>query len=302
MSNNANAQWVEITNQLTESPHALLVSGTNLFAGTDAGAFLSTDDGDSWTEINSGLEDAFNSSYFAVLSLVANGTNIFAGTEDGGVFLTTDNGSNWTAVNTGLESNGFYQYISSLAVSGTDIYAGTSAGVFLTTNDGAQWDSVSTNLSSPLVLSLAITGNKIFAGTEYGGISLSMNNGSSWESVTPFPLSGLSIESLAFNSTYLFAGGDGARRRPLSEMTASSGIIELGENANISVYPNPSNGKFMINSNGKINFVEIYNAMGEKVLQEQVFGEIDLSSSPKGIYSVKIKDGDKSYAKNIVVQ
>jgi len=37
-----------------------------------------------------------------VYSLAVNGSNLFAGTERGGVFLSTNNGTSWTAVNTGL--------------------------------------------------------------------------------------------------------------------------------------------------------------------------------------------------------
>ncbi|MBU1299414.1 MAG: T9SS type A sorting domain-containing protein, partial [Bacteroidetes bacterium] len=52
------------------------------------------------------------------------GTNLFAGTDGGGVFLSTNNGTSWTAVNTGLT----YTDVLSLAVSGTNLFAGTSGG------------------------------------------------------------------------------------------------------------------------------------------------------------------------------
>jgi hypothetical protein len=61
----------------------------------------------------------------------AGGTNLFAGTEGGGVFLSTNNGTSWTAVNTGLT----HTYVLSLAVSpatgeagGTNLFAGTEGG------------------------------------------------------------------------------------------------------------------------------------------------------------------------------
>jgi len=52
----------------------LVVSGTNLFAGTTGKVFLSTDSGDSWTDISDGLDET----YF--LSLAVDGTFIYAGT------------------------------------------------------------------------------------------------------------------------------------------------------------------------------------------------------------------------------
>ena len=39
--------------------YALAVSGTNLFAGTDGGVFLSTNNGTSWTAVNSGLTNTY---------------------------------------------------------------------------------------------------------------------------------------------------------------------------------------------------------------------------------------------------
>jgi hypothetical protein len=99
---------------------ALIVSGTNLFAGTGSGGvFLSTNYGTIWTAVNSGLTSNY------VRAFAVSGTNLFAGTY-GGVFLSTNNGTSWTAVNTGLTGYGFY--VSALAVSGTNLFAGTDSG------------------------------------------------------------------------------------------------------------------------------------------------------------------------------
>jgi len=75
----------------------------------------------------------------AVLALASSGTNIFAGTGNGGVFLSTDNGTSWTEKNNGLTNTN----IESLAINGTNIFAGThSGGVFLSTDNGASWTQV----------------------------------------------------------------------------------------------------------------------------------------------------------------
>jgi hypothetical protein len=57
-------------------------SSGHIFAGTyRSGVFRSTDNGDSWTEVNNGLTN------MTVLSLVVNaGGHIFAGTDGGGIF------------------------------------------------------------------------------------------------------------------------------------------------------------------------------------------------------------------------
>ena len=54
------------------------MSGSNIFAGTyDDGVFLSTNNGTSWTAVNSGLTD------LDVYSLAVSGSTIFAGTDSG---------------------------------------------------------------------------------------------------------------------------------------------------------------------------------------------------------------------------
>jgi hypothetical protein len=99
------------------------VIGTNLFAATaGVGVFRSTNNGTSWTAINTGLTSA------TVLSLAVSGTNLFAATYGGGVCLSTNNGTSWTDVNAGLTGLGTLDY--SLVVSGTNLFAGTYAGVW----------------------------------------------------------------------------------------------------------------------------------------------------------------------------
>ncbi|MGH7595940.1 MAG: FlgD immunoglobulin-like domain containing protein, partial [bacterium] len=89
------------------------VNGTNIFAGTFRGVFLSTNNGASW--VNIGLPNT------DVRSLAVNGSNLFAGTADGGVFVSTNNSTNWTPVSTGLTS----AIVRSLVVNDSYLFAGT---------------------------------------------------------------------------------------------------------------------------------------------------------------------------------
>ncbi len=96
------------------SVDAIAIMGTNIFAGTSNGVYLSTDD-TSWTAVNSGLPTNDPPSNFAVSE-----TNIFGGTQGNGVFLSTDNGTSWWSVSLGLPKN---LYVSALAVSGANLFA-----------------------------------------------------------------------------------------------------------------------------------------------------------------------------------
>jgi len=175
------------------------VSGTNLFAGIfpgSGGVFLSTDNGKSWTRVNTGLQRD------SVLALAVSGMNLFAA-NGGGVSLSTNNGTSWNAVNTGMTSSIVY----ALAVSGTNLFAGTinGSGVFLSTNDGTSWTAKNTGLTDHNVSTLAISGTNLFAGTENGGVFLSTNSGTSWTAVNT-GLTNTSVVSLAVSGTNLFAG------------------------------------------------------------------------------------------------
>jgi hypothetical protein len=87
---------------------------------------------------------------------------------------------------------------------------------------------------------------------------------------------------------------------------SSVSISESEEDNDISVYPNPSNGKYIV-SGSHITQVEVYDVSGKLIHSVKETGklmtpEIDLSGSLKGIYFVKIKTGDKVISKKIIVQ
>lgn len=88
--------------------------------------------------------------------------------------------------------------------------------------------------------------------------------------------------------------------------TVVTGLRDM-ENSTISVYPNPTNGKFTINSNSTISSVEIYNLLGARIpadikLNQQVSCEIDLSGQARGIYLIKINKEGNNSTRKIVVQ
>lgn len=116
------AQWVQTNGPSGGGVSCFATIGTNLFAGTSGGGVsLSTNNGASWTAVNTGLM------YINVQVLAVSGTNLFAGTGTGGVFLSTNNGASWTEVNTGLPQ---YTKVDALAASGTNLFASTDKGFF----------------------------------------------------------------------------------------------------------------------------------------------------------------------------
>jgi photosystem II stability/assembly factor-like uncharacterized protein len=249
-------------NALAVSPGSGEGGGTNIFAG-GTGFFRSTDNGTSWTSANTGLTDS------PVYSLAVIGRNLFAGTEYGGVFLSTNDGTSWTSASTGLPSP--QPDVFSLAVSDTNLFAGTRGGVFRSTDNGSSWAPPGDSVS--LVLSLAASGTNLFAGTTSGAVYLSSNDGTSWTEVRTAYWNYNYVYSLAVSGTNLFAGTGyaGVWKRPLAEMITSVKPLGIGSPQEIFLdqnYPNPFNPsttiKFGLPKSSEVRLT-VYDILGREV-------------------------------------
>lgn len=135
----------------------------------------------------------------SITALLVNGTNLFAGTEGGGIFLSTNNGQNWTAVNNGLTN----QNVRALAVSGNNLFAGTVGdGVFLSTNNGESWAAANNGLTNLTINSLAASDKNIFAGTEGAGVFRGSDFISSASSVSAASYAGTTLATESIAATF----------------------------------------------------------------------------------------------------
>jgi ligand-binding sensor domain-containing protein len=200
LSTNNGATWTAVNAGLTNTDvEALVAKGNDLFAGTGHGIFLSTNNGSTWTSASAGLDTSMGTS---VYSFFVNGQTVYAGTE-AGVFQTTNNGTTWTALNTGLPITDIYAF----AMIGNTMFAGVLFnGVYSTT--GSSWASASAGLPTGFNAdfeSFAVIGSKLFAGNLGTGVYLSTNNGANWSPVIS-GLTDLNIQAMAVSGTNLFAG------------------------------------------------------------------------------------------------
>jgi hypothetical protein len=233
--------WTPMNNGLTYlNINALLITGSNIFAGTNTGIFLSPDKGSSWTKLNNSLYDV---NAFAKI-----GNIIFAGTYHGnGVYYSTDNGTTWNNYPYGFRVTP--AGIISLAVSGINLIAGSDNDeIFVSSDSSKTWRSVSNSFQLWSVFS---NGNMVFS-----SMFKSTDNGLSWAQMnfggyyfaqsgsnlfgcapqwvwlsTDFGLTHTSVdlgfapltsfESIAVNLNYLFIGtaDKGIWRRRLIDMT-----------------------------------------------------------------------------------
>ena len=152
---------------------AINASG-DIFAGTyGSGIFRSSDNGESWTDVNIGLTN------YNIIALEINYIGDVFVVNECGLFRSIDNGDNWTIV---FE----YSDILSIAINtSNDIFIGTyGSGIYCSSDNGGTWAQVTGTLPPYIIYSLSInTNGDIFAGAKDSEIFRSTDNGASWMQV-----------------------------------------------------------------------------------------------------------------------
>jgi photosystem II stability/assembly factor-like uncharacterized protein len=205
------AQWTKSVKMNGAYVNCMIVSGANIFVGTNRGVFRSTDNGVSWDSVSSGLTN------IDIRSLASDGANLFAGTWGDGIFLSTNSGISWAAVSTNL--NNFS--IHTIAINGSSIFDGTENGICRSTDNGSMWYLVTNGLANGSVQVIAVKGTDILAGTGGGGVFRSTDDGTRWDSASVGLPVGSTIYAFAYEGVNLFAAvfGDGVFLSTNRQMT-----------------------------------------------------------------------------------
>jgi hypothetical protein len=261
------------------------INGGYMFLGTDgAGVYRAGGSGSTWSAVNSGLAATLK-----IVAMATTGNNLFAATADSGIYLSTNAGASWSASNTGLPSA--YLGIRSLIFDGTMLYAGTyGAGIYYSTDTGANWNSISAggpvtvnklfkmgsylfantfdgyvyrfngsswtksyNTVGGIASTFAACSDKLFAGSDLGGVAVSPDSGINW-TVSNNGMTDVNVQALyRYGSYQLFAG------------TYSSGVF-VSSNQGANWYPvnnglTTSNVK-ALQANGSTLFAGTWNGAG----------------------------------------
>jgi len=201
-------------------------------------------------------------------------------------------------VNNGITN----QSVRALAISGTNIFAGTyGGGIFLSTNNGTNWVAVNNGITNLTVLSLAISGTNIFAGS--GGVYYSSNNGANWILKNQGFTDIHAIISLIITNNYIFAGTGyySVWRRLYDDIL---GIQNISTEAPLTYslsqnYPNPFNPStkisFALPKQGLVT-IKVFDMLGKEI--ETLVNEslkpgtyeaaFDGSSYPSGVYFYRL--------------
>ncbi|MCK9422341.1 MAG: T9SS type A sorting domain-containing protein [Bacteroidales bacterium] len=166
--------WV---NKYAGTAYCFAANSTTLFAGTNRGILRSSDNGNTWTKVIVGA-----SSRYYIASILATDTIIYSGDGyGGGVRQSTDDGLTWGTCSNGAD----LVRAVSLALIGTDVYAGTwSSGVWKYTNGTGLW-----TLTNPFTATYAYNGSivgdaSVLFATSFTGVIQSTDGGANWMDVT----------------------------------------------------------------------------------------------------------------------
>jgi photosystem II stability/assembly factor-like uncharacterized protein len=192
------AQWQQCTGTAGLSVRCFTVKNNLLFAGTDSGVFFSADTGSTWAPRSNGITSD------TVLSMLASGNSLFAGTQGGGIFHSADNGLNWAPANNGITNN----VIHCFTKFATKIFAGADSGnIFLSTDSGSSWTLLNSGISQSAVNALAANDSNVFAAHDFG-IFYSPDSGTTW-TTTGITVTNFLCMEVHGSEIYAGAGGDG---------------------------------------------------------------------------------------------
>jgi hypothetical protein len=114
-------------------------------------------------------------------------------------------------------------------------------------------------------------------------------------------------ENLTANTEYYFIGtaqnaaGEWGPTRSVSFKTDEDGLVEL--NSMVSIYPNPASSVIYVkyDSNAQVSLIDM---TGRCVKATEISGDatINVEDLEKGMYIIKIQDGDNTMINRVVVK
>jgi|GEM_PF-1618588 len=192
--------------------------GDKLYAGSDGGLFVSTDEGLTWTKKNNGLryEDSVKSYDYPIYGLCVKGDYMYAITSYGNIAYSSDEGESWQFPDPyKIIKGGWFPSLGAYSISIVDnkllINLGKE-GLYITSNDTL------TDLQSivekevfcgDIVRDMATNGEKIYAAVGYGydngnsGLWESTDDGNTWKC-----LLNKELTKVAVKDSFIIAGND----------------------------------------------------------------------------------------------
>ncbi|MBL7997535.1 MAG: hypothetical protein JNL32_02740, partial [Candidatus Kapabacteria bacterium] len=257
-TSNQGAVWEKCNNGMgSPGINSFVVSGTLLYAVSNNGLFSSSDYGSSWNRL-SGTFPAQDCK-----SLYVNGTTLYVGLYRQGMYKSVNGGSSWTAINSGLPPVA-EQNPGTIIEDATGLYVsnyGAQGGIYKSSDAGSSWSYISTGLINSFVSSMYKNGAVFVVGT-VDGIFRTTDNGVSFTAIATSPSTDEDIQCLYSDANGLYAGlqGSGVYR------SSDNGVRWTSSNTGLSALT--------------INNVELKNS---QLYLSSIYGGHVYSSSDNGV-------------------
>ncbi|MGE0101091.1 MAG: hypothetical protein AB7H86_00575 [Blastocatellales bacterium] len=193
-SSDGGTTWSQVNNGLyARNVSAVLKDNGVLYVGVNDGAFISTNDGQTWTRTN--IPGPTVANFLAFDGKVLAGTTF-------GVYSSSNQGQSWTRTSNGLASG----QVNRIVPLGNTLFASVyNAGVYRSTDSGANWTSANNGLASPKVWDLVAMNGNLFVSTLDSGVLRSTDQGQSWSAAPNSGLPSGQIQAMAVSGNILFA-------------------------------------------------------------------------------------------------
>ncbi len=208
-SSNAGGSWT-LSNKGLEGINARSIAfdphhkGTIYIGALFAGAFRSTDEGNTWQPYSNGMGPYS----IVTMNFDASGTELYAAAADGYAYKLLPNTSNWTLISVGLPQTPIGEILPHPTIPHV-LFASTGAGIYVTIDDGGTW-YLSNSTPSGLMLSDGL-GYVFYAIGVHGGLYATQDAGTSWFGVLD-GFQNVFVGTLAAvnnsNTSVLYAGSD----------------------------------------------------------------------------------------------
>jgi photosystem II stability/assembly factor-like uncharacterized protein len=304
--------WEELSNDIAPSTYEISINpdNDNLFAATDFGFFISTDNGDIWLNRSEGLP---NRSVTTIL-YTQNG-DVFAGTFGDGIYRSSDYGLNWVEKKEGLFSWFMLEIVEGY---NDDLFCSEEGGApFRSTDNGDSWRYLNQGVPGVAVLwaLLPVNSSRMFVAGEHIGVYTSNDSSNTWEPFrkglpSPHVLSlNYSLEKILFAGTF----DDGVYRTIDPITSINNNTVDINDGYYLSQnYPNPFNPSttitFSIPNPANVKLI-IYNMIGEvvevKLDEYKLAGQYEIEYYTKdlssGVYFYKLETDDYNEVKKMLL-
>ncbi|HPS61950.1 MAG TPA: hypothetical protein PLK82_02755 [Bacteroidales bacterium] len=208
------AQWRSTDGPSGGTVLSVAVEGSRVFAGTQAGLYISDDNGSTWNESTTGWPCS------RITAIALNNATAVAGIYGEGIIRSTDHGDSWIFSNEGLTNLSIH----CISFCGNRLLAGTDAGMFQSVDIGLTWSRNAQIPANLRVTSLSTRGSSLFAGTYGNGVYRSDDSGVTW-TIRDAGLTNRNVLSMLWVSDTAYAGTDGGGVYRL----AGDGWLEVNE-------------------------------------------------------------------------